>query len=272
MQPEGASAQPPPDRSRRWPPARRQVAFALIAAAILVAAIAVVPLVAGASWSLIAHYECGPGATVATRDLWTPEVLVNSPYGGFGNGTGTYPIPGGSTSTSIKAANGEATAEFVVEEWSIAPSVRVLVAGPGANAICTGFVAAGKVVGGYTGAILLLRGATSDAGENTSLSYPDPYGNQYDSVRFQNGYSEGDLTFSSCGGGGLVMAARASRIAIEVPFTLDGQSYTASAAINAAFNYTYLFPGNFGTWSIDDLNTGTHAPGGGWAFSFTPCP
>jgi hypothetical protein len=65
---------------------------------------------------------------------------------------------------------------------------------------------------------------------------------------------------------------RATFLSIEVPFTLNGSTYTASATIVGTFNYTYSFPANFGTWSIDDLNTGASAPGGGWAFSFAPCP
>jgi hypothetical protein len=247
--------------------------LALVVAAVVVLSLAALPTISSLVWSPLDHYECGPGATVATRDLWTPEILVNAPYGGFGNGTRTYSIPFGSSSSMVILANGSAGGLFALEEWSIAPAVRILVAGPGANAVCTGFLAMGRLLNVATGtAYLQPKNLSSNIGENTSFSYADPYGNDYDSVLFHNGYSEMDFSVSSCSGGPVVMAARASRIAVEVPFSLDGSSYTASGTIDGAFNWTYSFPGHFGTWSIDDLNAGTNARGGGLAFSFAPCP
>lgn len=270
MEPD-ATAATPPARRLRWPDSRRGRFLAVLVAAVLVAGIAFVPLVVG-SWSLVVHYACGPGAPIATEERWTPVVLVNSPYGGFGNGTGTYPIPGGTGSENLTVRGGEAAAPFTLETWAIAPSVRVVVPGPGPNAVCTGFWATGTQVGEYLGAVTLQAGATSDLGENTSLSTLDPYGVHHDSVVFDNGYAEADLLVTTCGGGPVVMSARASHLSVDVPFTVDGTSHTASGTLTAAFNWTYSFPGHFGTWSIDDLNVGSHAPGGGWAFSFTPCP
>jgi hypothetical protein len=264
MQPDSHAVPPAPLKPRYPWPSRRTVVFALLAAAAVVAAITALPLVAPLSWSPLDHYECGPGATVATRELWTPVVMINAPYGGFGNGTGSF---GKGWSWSTTVSNGNSVGWFVSEEWSISRAVRVLVAGPGANAIvCTGFLATGRPLGNYTGEALQTGNATSNAAENTSISYAN-----YDSVVFHNSYVETDRSFSSCSGGEVVLGVTASRIAVGVPFTLDGSSYTASGTLEGAFNYTYSFPGHFGTWSIDDLNAGTNAPGGGWAFSFTPC-
>lgn len=271
MPQESQSVPPETGEAHRHRPSRQTVLLAILVAVALVAVTAAVPL-AALPWSPLLHYECAPGATVATRELWTPVVLVNAPYAGFGNGTGKYPLPNGWWSENFTVANGGAAASLELDEWSIAPAVRVVVAGPGANAVCRGYVGTVKLEGEYMSVTLLPAGAaTSDAAENTSFTRADPYGNGYDSVLFDNGYSEGDLTLSTCGGGGIVMGAFSDHLAVRIPFTLDGTGYTASATISGTYNYTYTFPGQTGTWSIDDLNTGAHAPGGGWAFSFTPC-
>ncbi len=271
MGPDAWNAPPAPVQPSGRKLTGRRILFAVIAAAVLVAAIAVVPLVV-ASWSLVAHYDCGAGAVVATRNLWSPVVLVNSPYGGFANGTRTNPIPLGTSRMTTSATNGTAMGLFEMKEWSIAPWVRVLVAGPGTNAVCTGFVAAGNLSARYLEVVALPSpNTTSDAGQSAPLSFADLFGNVHSSVLSDNGYSESDLVVTTCGRGSVAMATRASRITVGIPFSLDGSSYTASATVDAALNYTYSFPANFGTWSVDDLNVGAHAPGGGWAFSFTPC-
>ncbi len=271
MEPDAALPVPSSSKSPRGALSRLDVMFALAVASLVVTGLAVIPLVVGSPWSPVAHYECGPGPAVAKEELWTPVVLVNSPYGGSANGTGKYPIPGGWSSDSVGAVNGSATAALVLETWSVSPSLPVLVAGPGPNAICTGYLASGTMDGMYQSAALQPSGTTSDAGQATSIVRADPYANSYDSVRFDNGYSEQDLSVTTCGTSSIVLGARAMSIAIDVPFIKDGSTLTASATIDATFNYTYTFPANFGTWSIDDLNTGADAPGGGWAFSFAPC-
>ncbi len=271
MEPDAALPDPLSRKASRGALSRLEVLLALAVASLVVTGIAVIPLVVGSPWSLVAHYACGPGPAIAKEDLWTPLVLVNSPYGGSANGTGTYPIPGGWSSDSVGVVNGSATAALVLETWSVSPSLPVLVAGPGPNAVCTGFLALGTMDGMYQNTALQPNGTTTDAGQPTSIVRADPYANSYDSVRFHNGYSEQDLSVTTCGASSIVLGARATSIAVEVPFIQDGSTRTASATIDATFNYTYTFPANFGTWSIDDLNTGANAPGGGWAFSFAPC-
>ncbi len=271
MEPEAASPGPSSSKSPRGPLFPPNVLLALVVASLLITGIAVIPLVVGSAWSLLGHYVCGPGPAIAREELWTPVVLVNSPYGGSANGTGKYPIPGGWWSETVGAVNGSATAALALETWNVSPSLRVLVAGPGPNAVCTGYLATGTMDGMYENTALQPNGTTSDAGQPTSIVRADPYANSYDSVRFHNGYSEQDLSVTTCGTSSIVLGTRATSISIEVPFIKDGSTLTASATIDATFNYTYSFPANVGTWSIDDLNSGADAPGGGWAFSYAPC-
>ncbi len=232
-------------------------------AALFVAGITAVPLAAGPD-GLVVHFECVPGATVATEDLWTPWVLVDAPYGGFANGTGSL-VNGVAWSTG--AVNGSVGGVFELADWTIAVAQRALALGPGPNAVCPSYLAtlrwAGDIdVSSQFGA----RNATSDTGQNVTISF-----NGYDSVMFQNGYSETDLTVGACNGASFVLGAKATRIAVEVPFTVDGANETAAVTLAGAFNYSYSFPAGHGLWSIDDLNVGAHAPGGGYAFSFAPC-
>ena len=264
-EPDAQAATTPPPKRRRLQPSRRTVLSGLIATVGLVVLLAAIPLAVPFPWCLVAHYECGPGTVVATTDLWTPWVLVNAPYGGYANGSGSLLAGSGRLGTTV--ALGGAAGMFQRAEWTVTTSIRVLVAGPGANADCAGFLATPRFVGEYLGAVPLQpQNVTSDARENVSIRTAG-----YDSVLVDNGYSEADRSVSTCGGGKGILGVTASRETVQVPFPLDGSSHSASATLDGSFNYTYSFPGGFGTWSIDDLNVGSHAPGGGWAFSFTPC-
>lgn len=251
---EAAPRPPPPPRLSRL--SHRAVPQILIMVAVVFVAIALVPL--AAPWALVAHYECGPGVQVASELLWTPLVLVDSPYGGYANGSGTGGFGTG-------GSNGSSAGSFEEMRWNVSTSARVLVSGPGSNEVCTGYLARmGERSGGYLVTSLGPRNATSDLGQNTTVAGRD-------SVIFHNGYMEADRTLSTCTGGPLFMSVKARSMAIQVPFPILGGTATASATLDGAYNYTYTFPGHFGTWKIDDLNTGSDAPGGGLAFEFAPC-
>ncbi len=256
-----------PSLAHRPRPARlslRAVLLTLLVAAVVFAAVVVVPLAASLSWALVAHYECGPGTQVASELLWTPLVLVNSPYGGFANGTGTFPSSGGFI---ISLSNGSSAGSFEQMRWNISTSVRVMVAGPGANAVCTGFLARiGQKEGAFSAFSVGPPNATSDSDQNTTAT---PLG--VDSVIFHNAYVEADRTLSTCSSGPMFWSAKATEMVVDVPFPVLGGTATVSATLEGTYNYTYTLPGHFGTWNIDDLNAGSNAPGGGWAFQFVPC-
>lgn len=263
MQPDAQPA-PGPSRNapRRWP-FRLVTAGATLLVVALVIGVTLIPLVLS-PWSLIVHFECRPGVAIATQDLWTPEVLVNAPYGGFGNGTGSVVAE---TALNTTVSNASAEGLFELREWTVATPVRTLVAGPGANAFCGSYLATSRTLGDYASHTLLaMRNATSDAGQNVSFSF---FG--HDSVVFHNGYAESDFTVGTCHRGGVRLATNAAWMAVEIPFAVGGSNRTVPATIQGAFNYTYSLPGGFGVWSIDDLNLGANAPGGGYAFSYTPC-
>ena len=65
--------------------------------------------------------------------------------------------------------------------------------------------------------------------------------------------------------------ARSSHLTVDVPFSGVGGNGTVKTTLAYEANYTYEFPAGVGTWSVDDLNLGDNAPGGGYAFDFAPC-
>lgn len=216
------------------------------------------------SWSPVDHYECQTGPALASEVLWTPLGFLNSPYGGSANATfSDYPGGGVALQTS------NASVMFMTEQWTLHTVGRVLVAGPGANSGCPAFTATSSITGytQYHTAWLLPPNATSDAGEKTSVAWEGVV-----SVTFNNSYALASRTVSTCGTPTpVVLSAASSDVAIEVPFDWNGSAVTVPATVSYAGSYTYVFPGDFGTWSVDDLAAGAGAPGGGLAFSFTPC-
>jgi len=270
MQGAAEAAPMPPQGPARRSLRPRTVLLGLIIAGLAVAAIAALPLVASVAWSPFDHFECRPGTVVAERRLWTPLVMVNAPYGGNASATVHEST---SVSATISAHNGGAEGFFVLLNWSVAQSLRVLAAGPGTNAECPEFLATpGLNYNMYAGYDLLPANTTSDTDEPTALT-PDPNLLGYGSVAFHNGYVSGDgVTMTTCSIGREFLQTTSSRTTVEVPFTQDGRTAMAKATLEYAANYSYEFPGGAGTWSIDDLNTGNNAPGGGYAFTFTPCP
>ncbi len=258
MSSDTETAPPSVPRPFRPGPSRRAILLTLLVIAVVVAAIAVVPVAFSLPWAPLFHYECAPGVQVASESLWTPEVLVNSPYGGFGNGTGN--------SFGTRVMNGSSAGIFELDRWNISTSVRVVVAGPGANAACAGYLARRDFGGGYASSWVGPRNVTSDVGQTMTFMNL-----AQGSVLFYNGFVETDRTVSTCGSGPFVWEVSATSMAVDVPFPRAGGTELVSVTLQGAYNYTYSFPGHFGTWAVDDLNAGSHAPGGGYAFQFTPC-
>ena len=246
----------------------RTILIGLFVAGAVTTAFAALPLVVSVSWSPLDHFECRPGTVLAQERLLTPLLMLNAPYGGTASGT---VHESATTSWSATVHNGSATALFVLRNWSVARSLQVLAPGPGTNAECPEFLAIPGFYNEYLGIDLLLTNSTSDVAEPTALSHSG-----YGSVLFHNGFVSGDgITMATCSWSGLrhgYLRTTSSRITVEVPFVWDRTTVTARATLEYLANYSYEFPAGAGTWSVDDLNLGTNAPGGGYAFTFTSCP
>jgi len=150
------------------------------------------------------HMVCTLGSQVATEQLWTPIILLNSPYGGTSQGTSTIqttssikfvsgdPDYGGalveisntnSIASKINETNGGAEGVFELDTWTIYNAVTVWVGGDGQDNPCTQpYVAKITAHSGNLYATLLLSlGTKSDVNEPTSINSAG-----YSSVIFHN--------------------------------------------------------------------------------------
>jgi hypothetical protein len=62
-----------------------------------------------------------------------------------------------------------------------------------------------------------------------------------------------------------------NRLTVWFPVSLSDRTVQVPFIIPVTESYHYTFPANFGIWEVDNLSA-PGGPGGGWAFSYEPCP
>jgi hypothetical protein len=266
---------------------RRKVSVVITVAACAVAVGLFLPT-ALAGWAPVLHWTCKPGVKVTSLTNWAiPAVLVNSPYGGSAWGNGTFPptFPGISRGApgnvyaiayGTGAGNGETQGAFFTVNVSIYRQGNATELGPGMNVRCSQpFRAVLSAPPQYVeiGGEVQGPNNTSDAGEPTHVILPAEFQDNWGNVTFSNSFGvDNTANVSTCG-----LPARSypsvtsNRLDVWFPVTVDGQSLNVSYVIPVDESYNYIFPANFGTWQVDNLSA-PGGPGGGWAFSYLPCP
>lgn len=112
---------------------------------------------------------------------------------------------------------------------------------------------------------------TSDSNEPHTATLPTLENGGGQSPRFNASYllpNEPAIATCSRGAQSLPLVI-SDRLTIDFPAAPDLPSslwYT----LTFVQTFHYLFPSDFGTWQIDNLST-PGGPGGGWAFSYSPC-
>ena len=234
------------------------------------------------------HYVCVRGNQLASQMNWTPDLLLNSPYGGWGNVTYHVGIGGFGSGSEF---NGAAGSVIVEEGWNLSEVNRIHLLGAGVSSVCpqyqieTGQVPApGVPFSGCAGCPILANGTQSDIGEPAQLSYNSTNESHvYRSVVFDDSFSvanQGSLT--TCSGPAKTLNMTTHELSFLIPFFTPNGTVTLTETVYAILGpgaapgsydaaYSYWFPGNFGTWQIDNLSA-SGGPGGGWAFNFLgPC-
>ncbi len=88
---------------------------------------------------------------------------------------------------------------------------------------------------------------------------------------FENGFQSANAPIvSTCGEPAQTVELTEENMEVRFAFRTDSGNVTLPYLLPFAQQYSYSFPGDFGTWQIDNLS----APGGfggGWAFSYLPC-
>jgi hypothetical protein len=249
------------------------LAIAIVAAAVLL----LLPTVLG-GWAPLLHNVCNQTAgRVETLYAWVPALIVNSPYGGRAWGNGTVPpgpLSGSDLSTVFAggAANGSAIWSGFRAEVNVSREENQTQWGPGSDRRCTTpFSLSVRYWGGYVlGAPILGQGNTSDSHEPTSLGYWTYPGDV--NLTIANGFvGSNSGPVSTCGTVSSSNFTGSVQFVVRIPVTSGGLNYSVPYLLPIQETFHYWFPGNFGRWQIDDLSA-PGGPGGGWAFSYSPCP
>jgi hypothetical protein len=271
---ETTAGQPP--ATPKWSRRRRATVVTVIVACAVVAGLFLPTFLGG--WAPIVHFACRTtGPPVKSAYAWIPALLLNSPFGGeaFGNGTvlpGPLSMLGFGTVYGLGEKNGDAAWAGFRAEINVSAESNVTLWGPGQDSRCAGpyQVAIQYWGGGVLGGLLLGEGNVSDESEPTSLghwTYPGDI-----NVTIANGYKVStSREISTCGATAAQNYTSSTYLRVIVPVTVGGVAYSLPYVLPIEEGFHYLFPAKFGTWQVDNLSA-PGGPGGGWAFSYSPCP
>jgi hypothetical protein len=243
------------------------------------------------SWVPLTHSTCKPSAATTTGTFFLPLALVNSPYGGLGYVNSTYPSQAvGYPPSSVVYrsdgggdSNGTVWGSFLWDTATVSLLSNQTALGPGLNDRCSDpFALSLQVVppdhggNGYSGEIFdwpggpeFGTGSPTDRGEPLMFNLSTSAGNT--TSEFHNGFYEPNAaSVTTCGGPAKSLPVEVNGLMTWISFTWDGRSYSTPTTLPLAEDFRFLFPANFGTWAVDNLSA-PGGPGGGWAFSYTPC-
>ena len=227
---------------------------------------------------LAAHKICAASQSeTSSFQAWVPVVMENSPYGGIVWANGTVPMgalayPAGySNGYEIGVKNGSAAWAGFGGEFNVTPVENQTEFGPGANTPCAApFSVSVSYWGGTVlGGPLLGQGNRSDANETGTLNATIPPSTEQ--LGISNRFlSANGPSVSTCGTNAKSEWVNSTALSVTVPVTTGQLVLEQPFTFQFQENFHYLFPGNFGTWEVDNL-TAPGGPGGGWAFSYLPC-
>lgn len=263
----------PPEYPRQSWPARHQRILVAGAGIVVLAVLAASTWVGG--WGAVAHSTCVSGGTVDSTLVWTPVILVNAPYGGYGTGFAT--ISPGVIGNMWIAGEGSGIPNGSyggVFEWvfaNVSENANQSVWGPGANVRCDQKFTVSLVsdYNAYSG-MMGNQGNWNDSNEPHTFTYASDNGEP--SAYFDNGYSiPNEPNISTCGTGQRSLPVQSAGFTVWLNFTIQGRLTAIPYYLPFPLDYHYTFPAQFGTWQVDSLSA-PGGPGGGWAFNFVgPC-
>jgi hypothetical protein len=210
---------------------------------------------------------CSQGEIVSIHaGSLTPLMLLNSPYNGSSNGT--IPVENGSRDLTIFANNsGGVWGYFERMDWT----VRIGQPSDGSVASCDQtFYPSPR--DDWTSDLLPLFNSSlpsylNDSQEPSSVQISGSGGPTY----FYNQFYQATSKLSTCGTNASVQSVKSNHILVGVEFQYSGVSHVVNVTLDLSTSYRYVFPANGGIWEIDNLSA-PGGPGGGWAFSYSPCP
>lgn len=234
------------------------------------------------SWGLAAHWTCSDSGQASSEGtMFFPAVLTNAPFGGKASGNaiepadypGAWGYPNRTTEEGSPATNGTADGIFFPIEVSVDHYTPTLTAGPGSNSPCAAAFQVSVEPPANIGSVgwgLLGEGNVSDALEPTFVNFSGFEGDPLSPI-FENGFARAnEAPISTCGTSVAPVVVLARSMTVIVSFEFDGTNTSVSYTIPFELDFEYTFPADFGTWQVDNLSA-PGGPGGGWAFSYSPC-
>lgn len=255
---------------------RRRVLLWFATAGVI--ALFAVPMVPAMPGQLAVHVVCTSRA-VAQETLWTPILLLNSPYEGSATGTYSVRVGGNSETMTMNASDGAAAGLFRLENWTVSRQVTEWAAGPGINHACTApYRAEGTYQQSYyVTAPLVANGSASDVNETAIVTLPTPEvipwrpPTTYGSVLFDNSFVAPDRPpIDSCSVPAYIPAvlgnAATQSIEVWVPVGSPQNATLIAATIPSDLTFSYALSGSF-AGLLEQEST----PSGGLAFEWASC-
>lgn len=238
---------------------------------------------ASGSAGVFYHVQCAIGSPVSSETLWTPFSLTNAPYLGstvYHAHFATWGLLGWTNVTvgpGLLAGGNLSTGYFETQNWTVYAESNRSVFGPGFSRPCgasfVALMAHTSLDVSSNGSPLQGPGNTSNANEPTTFictsCAPGP---KIQSATFANGFSQFNLaSISTCGTAGKEVNYSSSSFEVSLPVPTTLGPSAVPTTILSAESFTYFFPANGGTWSVDDLGhiAGLHGPG--LSFSWQRC-
>jgi hypothetical protein len=242
------------------------------------------------------HVVCDAGARLGNVTAWYPYSFVAGPFKGSESGAllvwenytvgGRYinettriPTSAGSGDVAVGAATGG--------NWTVFSAANSTAAGPGASDPCSSRMIA--LLGPPNAAAAeAWSGATVATGLKVDTGLPSAFNASFRcsvinessncavSSTFDLNFSRTEGQVDTCARATPVaMTVRGSELAVSIPFSWNGGSYSVpvgpseQGGMTGWFNYT--FPADSGIWQYESL-PGIPDAGSGLVFSFSPCP
>lgn len=271
---EAAQARSVPGPTRKW--SRRRIGLTV---GPVLGVVVVVLLVASTwltGWGVFFHWSCASGKTVDSQVEWVPFILLNAPFGG--NVSGLASIPSGFignwppiTAEGAGIRNGSFGGLFHRLIVNVSEDANETVWGPGASVRCGQSFAVSLVFDYDTYSGMMGNwGNWSDSNEPHTFVLAT--GNGESSAYFDNGFTIANAkSVSTCNSSQESLPVRSTGFNIWLSFAIEGKPTSVPYLLPFPLVYHYYFPANFGTWQVDNLSA-PGGPGGGWAFSYAPCP
>lgn len=230
-------------------------------------------------WGTVYHWVCdSSGPEGLEPNLWVPVAISNAPYGGNATVMTYFSHPSDYDGYGFGNGGPTNSSAVITEALQIAFNVtflsetRELAWGPGTVAQCpTGFVAELQNPSGAGASSPQVNVSSLFSDQAVANSVPANDANGPPPL-FNASFTEANShPISTCDEPATSYRVAVDRFDLTFQWIRGNTTTLVNFVVTYPTVYVYNFPGHFGTWQVDNLSM-PGGPGGGWAFSYSPCP